>query len=145
MKPRIPILALALLAAGLASAQPKTAPDAAPPTPVSQVQLSQQPMFSITSGTQSPNAQVATAIAQALAADASLNGSKITVQPEQDKILLTGVTETLEQANRAAQIASEQSGGQPVVSAISTAQSFIAPNPSGPTGNEQFEGHAAQG
>ena len=114
------------------------------PTPVSEIQLSQQPMFSITSGTQSPNAQVATANAQALAADPSLNGAKITVQPEQNGILLTGVTSTLAQMNRAVQIAGQQSGG-PVINAISTEESFIAPNPSGPTGNEQFEGNAAQG
>jgi hypothetical protein len=146
MNPRIPTLIAALLAAGVASAQaPKPAPDAAAPTPVSALKLSEQPMFSITTGTQSPNAQAANAIAQALAADTSLKGAKITVQPEQNGILLTGVTSTLAQMNRAVQIANQHAGGGPVVSAISTEEVFIAPNPTGPTGNEQFEAPAAQG
>ena len=145
MKSRIPALIAALLAAGVVSAQTKPAPAAAVPTPVSQLQLSEQPMFSITSGTQSPNAQVANAIVQALAAEPSLKGAKITVQPEENGILLTGVTSTLAQLNRALQIAGQHANGGPVINAISTEEVFVAPNPTGPTGNEQFQAPAAQG
>ena len=146
MTSRIPALLAALITAGVASAQaPRNAPDSAAPTPVNQLQLAEQPMFSITTGTQSPNAQAANAIVQALAAEPSLKGAKITVQPEENGILLTGVTSTLAQLNRALQIAGQHANGGAVINAISTEETFVAPNPTGPTGNEQFEAPAAQG
>jgi osmotically-inducible protein OsmY len=63
--------------------------------------------------------QLATSIAESLVADTSLNGSKITVQPVEDGvILLTGVVPTKAQAKRALEIAVQQAGEGSVASAI---------------------------
>jgi hypothetical protein len=59
-----------------------------------------------------PDAPLAKSIADALNADQSLQGSKITVQfDENGNVLLTGASLSLEQAGRAAQIAATQAGG----------------------------------
>ena len=61
------------------------------------------------------------AAVQALNADASLQNSKITVQPDGDNLqnlLLTGVSPTLEQAQKAGEIAKSAAGGAIVVNAI---------------------------
>ena len=132
MKTRIPVLITALLAAGAVSAQaPKPAPDAAPPTPVTELQLSDQPMVSVATGSRGPHVEIANAIAQAIAAEPSLRKSKITVAPEENKILLTGVTPTVLQMGRIAQIAAQHAGQLPVVNAINTEEVFVEPNPTG--------------
>ena len=123
---------LAVAAAGAvtgALAQQAAAPDAAAPTPV--LPISEQPMFSIAAGAQGPNAEAAHAIVQALAAEKSLKGSKITVSPEEKRILLTGVAPTLEQAARAVQLATEHAGEGNVVNGLATEQVYVDPNPSG--------------
>ena len=58
------------------------------------------------------------AVVQALNADTSLANSKITVQPEGENLLLTGVSPTLEQSQKAAEIAKSAGGGVNVVNAI---------------------------
>lgn len=63
------------------------------------------------------SADLETAIVQALNADASLKGSKITVAAEKDGVLLTGVA-TKAQRKKAAEIASSSAGEGNVVNAI---------------------------
>ena len=66
-------------------------------------------------------AEKVTAAVQALNADTSLQNSKITVQPDGDNmenLLLTGVSPTLEQSQKAAEIAKSASGAAIVVNAI---------------------------
>ena len=75
---------------------------------------------------------VANAVAQALNADASLKHSKITVQPDDGKILLTGSSLTEMQRMRASQIASQHAGEGKVVNTISHDENVIAV-PSMPT------------
>ena len=65
-----------------------------------------------------PAAENLNAIVQALNADASLKDSKITVQPDGDNVLLTGVAQTREQAQRATEIATAAAGGGVVVNVI---------------------------
>lgn len=57
-------------------------------------------------------------IVAALNADASLRGSKITVQPDGGAITLTGATQTPEQKQRAMEIATQVAGEGNVVNAI---------------------------
>ena len=57
-------------------------------------------------------------IAQALNADASLKGTKITVQTDGEAILLTGAANTTEQVKHATQIATAGANGAPVVNVI---------------------------
>ena len=80
------------------------------------------------SGAQSPiasssraegeGADVANAIVQALNADASLKDSKITVQPEKDYILLTGVAPSQQEMKKVTEIATAAAGGLQVVNVI---------------------------
>ena len=61
----------------------------------------------------------ANAIVQAMNADASLKGSKITVQPGDDgSITLTGATMTQDQVKHAADIATQQAGEGKVINTI---------------------------
>ncbi len=145
MKLRIPLLSALLGAATFATAQTQSAPPAEPaPTVLSDsLTLADQPMFSTTSGSQSPNLPVAEAIVQALAADPSLKGSKVTVQPEENAILLTGVTPTVRQMDRVGRIASQHAGDARVINAINSEEVFIAPNPTGPVGTEQVNAEDA--
>ena len=72
----------------------------------------------------------ANAIAQALIADASLKGTKITVQPDEQSILLTGSTTTELQRLKASQIASSHAGGKTVINTIASDENVIAvPDP----------------
>jgi len=103
-------LAVALLAAGIpvALAQDATSPNPGP-TYVA------EPIASA-SKSEGLDGQLASSIAESLAADSSLNGSKITVQPIEDGvILLTGVSRTRAQAKRALEIAMQQAGGEGTV------------------------------
>ena len=63
-----------------------------------------------------PPAENLNAIVEALNAEPSLKDSKITVQPDGDNVLLTGVAQTREQVQRASEIAS--AGGAKVVNVI---------------------------
>lgn len=66
-----------------------------------------------------PQAEQMNTLVQALNGEASLQGSKITVQIDDGgNVLLTGATDSQEQAERAAQIATSQAGQGKVVNAI---------------------------
>jgi BON domain len=64
------------------------------------------------------DAQLGDAIVKALDADPSLKDSKITVQPENGKVTLTGATLTRAQKQRAGEIAMAQAGQGKVVNII---------------------------
>ena len=118
--------AVAAAATAIAFAQAPETP--AKPTGVEQpVQFAAAPIATLSTGAHGANAEVANAIVQALAADASLKGSKLTVVPEEHHVLVTGVTPTLRQLAEAVNIATQHAGEGNVVSAISTEQSFIEP------------------
>ena len=111
---RTTLAVAALLAAGaipVALAQDATSP-ASGPTYVT------EPVASV-SKAEGLDGQLATSIAESLAADASLNGSKITVQPVEDGVIvLSGVAPSRAKAKRALEIASQQAGEGSVVNAI---------------------------
>ena len=65
-----------------------------------------------------PPAENLNAIVQALNAEVSLKDSKITVQPDGDNVLLTGVAQSREQVQRASEIATAAAGGAVVVNAM---------------------------
>ena len=126
MKLRIPAAALLLAAAvPLAWAQNDPAPAAEfgprPPTaPVeanANADLAAAPIAS--SASASPD-EIGSAIVQELAADSSLQGSKITVASEDGVVTLTGVTAKKEQVRRAAEIATARAGEGKVINAITT-------------------------
>jgi osmotically-inducible protein OsmY len=79
--------------------------------------VAQQPVASPWTTT-GPPAENLNAVVQALNADASLQNMKITVQPDGENVLLTGVAPTLEQSQKAAEIATGAAGGAIVVNAI---------------------------
>ena len=126
--PKKLLAVLAASAAGLVSAQ-ALAPAA--DIPASGVVLAEQPRASIATGARGPHVEAANAIVQALAADASMRGSKVTVTPEENTILLTGVTPTLRQLGRVVQIASQHAGEAKLINGLNTEEVFIEPNPSG--------------
>jgi Flp pilus assembly secretin CpaC len=65
-----------------------------------------------------PPAENLNAIVQALNAEPSLKDSKITVQPDGDNVLLTGVAQSREQVQRASEIATATAGGAMVVNVM---------------------------
>jgi hypothetical protein len=67
---------------------------------------------------QGADAQLGEAIVKALDADPSLKDSKITVQPDNGKVTLTGATLTRAQKQRAGEIAMAQAGEGKVVNII---------------------------
>ena len=81
------------------------------------IALAQEPIASFTAS-DGADAGPLNAIAQALNAEASLGNSKITVQPDGDHDLLTGVTPTLEKSKKATEIAQAAAGNTVVVNAI---------------------------
>jgi len=79
--------------------------------------IAQEPIASAWTTT-GPPAENLNAVVQALNADSSLQNMKITVQPDGENILLTGVSPTLEQSQKAAEIAKAASGAAIVVNVI---------------------------
>ena len=69
---------------------------------------------------------VANAVAQALNADASLKAAKITVQPDDGNILLTGSAMTETQRMQASKIAAAHAGEGKVINTIATDENVIA-------------------
>jgi hypothetical protein len=117
MKSRIPHTLTALLIAG---AVPFAYSQPTPPAG-----LVEEPVASV-----SRSDDVATAIAQELNADPSLKHSKLTVQPDEGNILLTGSTLTDAQTRRAIQVATTHAGQGKVSSGIlSNEIVFWAPPP----------------
>lgn len=123
MKSRFTPLVAALLLAGAApfaysqAAAPAPADVAAPAT------YADSPVASV-----SKSDDLANTIAQALIADASLKDSKITVQPEANgAILLTGVTPTNAQRQKAVEIATSHAGAGKVTNALTSGELVITP------------------
>ena len=113
MTPRTSSLALAALAMATAAALAAAA------------EYVGEPVASIAAG--SPLSERANAIVEALNADTSLKGSKLTVAPDGDDLVyLTGVTVTREQMKRAMQIAGGQEGK--AANAITSEQMAVVGN-----------------
>jgi osmotically-inducible protein OsmY len=107
----------ALLAAGALSLAHAQAP-AAPPA---QADLANQPVASVSRAD-----ATADAIVQALIAEDSMKGSKITVQPHDGgHIVLTGVTPTRAQVRTALEIATEHAGQGKVANALTTEELYV--------------------
>jgi osmotically-inducible protein OsmY len=78
--------------------------------------LAQEPIASTTiPAGDGADAALLESITQALNADATLKDTKITVQMDDDHVLLTGATTTPELVKRAGSIAAQQAGDQKVV------------------------------
>ena len=109
-------IAVALAAAGItaALAQAPAAPAQAPALPEG---LVAEPTASL-SRAEGPGADVGKALVDEINADQSLKGSKITVQPEEGAITLSGVTQTRAQAKQVGQMAASKVGAEKVVNAI---------------------------
>lgn len=133
MRSPTPLRITALLAASAASmAFSQANPTPQQPQPSRQEQQSQPPKRStqpsampfvqepVATATQAQgsDAQLGDSIVKALDADPSLKDSKITVQPEDGKVLLTGATLTRAQKQRAGEIAIAQAGQGKVVNII---------------------------
>ncbi|HUJ00108.1 MAG TPA: BON domain-containing protein [Usitatibacter sp.] len=117
MKSRIPACAAALLAAGAVSLAAAQTAQPSPPASSPSLDFVQEPIATATQA-QGKDAQLGAAIVQALDADPSLKDSKITVQPENGKVTLTGATLTRAQKQRAGEIAIAQAGQGKVINAI---------------------------
>lgn len=121
MKSRVTTVLAALMVAGV--------------VPIAHSQSTIQPPANLVDG---PIASVSraddrtNAIMRALNDDASLKHSKITVQPDEANILLTGTTLTEAQKLRATQIATQHAGEGKIVNTIAHDENVIAV-PSSPT------------
>ena len=116
MNARLNRIAVALAAAGItvALAQAPSVPAQAPALPEG---LVAEPTASL-SRADGPGADVGKQLVDAINADQSFKGSKITVQPEEGSITLSGVTQTRAQARQIGQMAAEKVGVEKVVNAI---------------------------
>ena len=122
MKSRIRHIVVALAAGAattLVSAQTSNTADASAPSSANLA------IVSMATGARGPQLDAANSIVHAMSADPALQRSKITVTPEENGILLTGVVPTLVQAHRAMQIASQFAGDGNVRNAISVEEVFI--------------------
>ena len=114
------VVALAAGAATtLVSAQTTSTADSTAPASANQA------IVSVATGARGAHVDAANSIMHAMSADPALQRSKITVTPEENGILLTGVTPTLMQAHRAMQIASQFAGEGNVRNALSIEEVFI--------------------
>lgn len=118
--------AFAAGAIGAVSAQQATQPTSATAgdPPVTYVS---EPIASIGVGARGPNVEMANAIVQALAADPSLKQSKLTVLPEEEGVLITGVTPTLKQMAHISNVASQHANGGKVVNIVVTEEMWLEP------------------
>jgi osmotically-inducible protein OsmY len=109
---------LALAAASIAGAQSfGPLPPSQEQAPSAAQELAAQATASATR-TDGPNGEIADRIVKEFNADASFQGSKVTVAPDADSITLTGVTRTREQAKKAYEIAAGIAGELRVINAI---------------------------
>ena len=117
-------LLIALASAGItaAFAQAPAAGSTLPPNLVA------EPTASM-SRADGPGADVGKQLTDAINADQSLKGSKITVQPEEGKITLSGVTERRDQAKRVGQMAAQAVGVENVTNAIRDSEATVEQNP----------------
>lgn len=128
----LPSLALVLVPVGFALAAP--APQETGPvySRYDPSRFLQEPTATVRSG--AADADVAKAVADALNQDAELQHAKITVGPEKDSVLLTGVTLTNAQRQKAGDIASQNANGLAIVNALQTEELVISQDPTGMTG-----------
>ena len=84
-----------------------------------------QPVATVAAGMPAARVQAVDSLVAALNGDASLKGSKLTVVPEQDGILVTGVTPSLRQMAQIVNTATQHAGGTRVRHAISTEEVVI--------------------
>ena len=132
MKPRTPLLAAALAAAGIATAFAQQASETLPnynqvtameygtppaPAPNGQLNIVPEPTASL-SRNDGPGADFGKQLVDQINADTSLKGSKITVLPEEGAVTLVGTTRTHAQAQQIAQMAAEKVGVAKVTNAI---------------------------
>ena len=123
MKSRLTPLVAALVLAGAAPLAYSQAAAPAPADVAAPASYAEAPVASV-----SKSDDLANAIAQALVADASLKDSKITVQPEENgAILLTGVTPTNAQRQKALEIATSHAGAGKVSNALTSGELVITP------------------
>ena len=110
---------LAILATSIAGAQQfgPLPPGQDQAAATAQAAPSSDPIAS-TSRSDGPNGEIADRIAKDLNADTSMQGSKVTVAPDDDSITLTGVTKTREQSKKAYEVATGIAGELRVVNAI---------------------------
>ena len=87
-----------------------------------------EPIASLATGAQGDTERL-NAVIQALNAETSLQGSKLTIAPDGEALLVTGVTVTRDQMKRAVEIATSQAGEGKVVNAIQTEELVIVENP----------------
>lgn len=87
-----------------------------------------EPASSVSAGAQADSERL-NAISAALNAEPSLKGAKITVAPDGEALLLTGVAVTRAQKDRAMEIATSQAGGAVVVNAIQSEELVIQQAP----------------
>lgn len=109
----------------------------------------EEPVASVASGIPAERVQAAQGLVEALNADASLKGSKLTVVPEENGVLITGVTPSLRQMAQVVNTATQQSGGTDVKHAISTEEVVIdvgtsAANPDAMIPADQIAGDEGQ-
>lgn len=122
MKSKLKHIVVALAAGAattLVSAQSTSTADASAPSSANLANVS------MATGARGPHVEAANSIVHAMSADPALQRSKITVTPEENGVLLTGVTPTLMQVNRAIQIATQFAGEGNVRNAISVEEVFI--------------------
>lgn len=127
MKPFAPLAAALALASGatLALAAGPIPEQPAPVWPKHDLStFAVEPAASARTG--GPDADVADAIAQAINADPELKHAKITVQPEGDSVLLTGVALNNAQRQRAGDLATQNAGGRIVVNVIQSEELSVA-------------------
>lgn len=134
-------LAAAGITVALAQAPAQPAPAAAPPLPPN---LVAEPTASL-SRADGPGADVGKQLVDTINADQSLKGAKITVQPEDGKITLTGVTQTRAQAKQLAQMAAQAVGVENVTNAIRESEAIVErdPAPQAQPGAEQGQAQPA--
>jgi hypothetical protein len=88
-----------------------------------------EPTASAASGLEAPAERLGS-IVEALNAEATLKGSKLTVGPENEEVvILTGVTVTRDQMKRAMEIAASQAGEGKVINAITSEELVITAAP----------------
>ena len=120
-------IAQALAAIIAATALPLAFAQAPAPEAKPQYAYVEEPVASA-SLAQGPESERLNALVQALGAEASLKGSKITVAAEPEGgVLLTGVTISRAQQQKAIEIAKSQAGEGKVINAITMEELYVAP------------------
>lgn len=119
---RAPAANAAMTTAGSADSRPDVTSQAVSASGRKQAQSPAMPFvqepIATSTRAQGADAQLGEAIVKALDADPSLKDSKITVQPDNGKVTLTGATLTRAQKQRAGEIAMAQAGEGKVVNII---------------------------